>query len=331
MSLKDFWSLPPLDDEVFSSWLFRKILSDRWLGSKNLPLHKLFTGSEYEDNYFDPDYQIGGADFISCCELVGDNPQIVSSQFKCNAEWIIPRTVRRSYCIECMKESIRICGLPIYKWSWGLVMMPFCGRHGELLYQGTFDSANKMSLGLDLFKKHWDDRRHEINSTLLDKTFPWLHLARNIQATLQTRPVIQSQVLHKILMQLFFNRHFSFTSYEVSQDLWGATGGFFEGNRHSSRSALHYDGVMACTIVRAKALLYLGRVLDLITDEQMETSLGDHYFMPKSLADMVAHVGRARQLPHPDIIHRRLRCFVDKSAPEGVVNFMEAILHASKT
>ncbi|MEE5168801.1 hypothetical protein [Pseudomonas syringae] len=326
MSLQDFWSLPPLTDEVFSSWLFRRTLNDRWMDS-NAPLMNLFTVREYGESYFDPDYGIGGADFISCCQAIGDIPTKIGKLFEAPQGWVIPRTVRRSYCIECMKESIGICGLPVYRRSWGLVMMPFCNQHGELLHQGSFNSENKMSLGLDLFKKHWDNRLHEIDSTLLNKTFPWLQLSRNIQATLSTAPLIQSQLLQKILMQLFLSRHFSFTSYEAEQNLWRSTGSFFEPSKHSSRSSLHYDALMACTIIRAKALLYLGRVLNLISDEEMATSLGGCYFMPKSLVEMIAHIGRAKKYSHPYIAYRRLQCFVDDRTPKEIITFVEGLKH----
>lgn len=81
MSLKDFWSLPPLTDEVFSSWLFRRTLNDRWMDS-NAPLMNLFTVREYAESYFDPDYGIGGADFISCCQAIGEIPKKLASYLK---------------------------------------------------------------------------------------------------------------------------------------------------------------------------------------------------------------------------------------------------------
>ena len=131
-------------------------------------------------------------------------------------------------------------------------------------------------------------------------------------------------------MQLFLSRHYSFTSYEAEQNLWRSTGGFFEPSKHSSRSALHYDALMACTIIRAKALLFLGRVLNLISDEEMAASLGDYYFMPKSLVEMIAHIGRANKLSHPHITYRRLQCFVDDRTPKEIITFTEGLKHVLK-
>jgi hypothetical protein len=294
-----------------------------------LALNNLFSATEYEDPYFDPDYDFEGRDFRICREYVNVEPTITEAFSQHPSDWIIPRMYRQSYCIECMSESVQVCGIPIYKKSWGLMLKPFCEKHRNLLRDGDFRAGNRMSLGLAMFKSHWLGRSREINSEILQEMYPWLPLAFRVQTLLDDASCFESSSAYKILTQLFLSQNLNFVSHEARRNVWSRVGGFFETMKPSVRSNLHQNAIVSCSVSRAKALCYLGRVLGFVSDQEMIDTFGDHMFMPKTFSGMVAHLSREfdSDLEVVAVSLRRLQCVISKQSPSEIAEFIEAFKH----
>ncbi|MCE0876921.1 hypothetical protein [Pseudomonas monteilii] len=135
---------------------------------------------------------------------------------------------------------------------------------------------------------------------------------------------------YKVLMQLFLSHELDFVRNEVSRNVWGRAGGAFLTIPISARSAIHLNAISACSVVRAKALCYLGRALDLITDLEMRAGFGDSSFMPNDLDSMIAHLTGSRESEVVSITYNRLRGLIDHHTKSSVRLFVEAISHALK-
>lgn len=329
MKLEDCWKLSPLADEVFSSWLYRQSLHSRW-SDKITALNGLFESPEYTASYFDPDYDIEGEDFLRCCRSADVDVRSAQQLFVRPTCWAAPRKFRQAYCMLCMEESYRVCGAPIYKRSWGLMMAPFCMVHGVLLRNGNYTHKNTMNLGVSLFKQHWSSRAERIDFEVLDRLYPWLPLAMKVQQEIgqPDGDFVRDEL--KVLMQLFLSHQLDFVSNELSRNVWGRAGGVFSTVPVSARSAIHLNAISACTVVRAKALCYLGRTLDLITDQEMRTGFGDSSFMPNDLDSMIAHLAGCWKSDVISISRNRLQALSGRDTKQSVRVFVEALSYALK-
>ncbi len=325
MKLEECWGLPPLDDEVFSSWIDRTTLTARW--TKRRAIIEGAISQKSGSSYFDPDYNIGGSEFQDCCRLAGVDPKSASAKFLTRADWVIPRIIRRSYCIKCIEDSIAECGLPTYKRAWGVVLMPLCSRHQTLLEDGEFSPKNSLNLALPLFKSHWSSMLSKVNSDARANLYPWIPLSSRVQSKMSANPRLMESTAVRVLAQLFLSRWLLFATAENQRDSRARKGSFYELSKPSADAMIHQDSISACATMRAKALCYVGLVLGLISDTELQEALGADAFLPSNLADVVFHLGKERRLYVVTASARRLRALIDEETPKTTIRFVEGLIN----
>jgi hypothetical protein len=329
MYLEDTWRLPPLHDECFSSWLYRVSLRDACLTDK---IEKKFGFTfSYSLDYvvpepiLDPDYGLVGLSLASCCEALSIDQDFFKEKFFSSFTWIIPRPLRTSYCFECMRESVAICGLPICRKSWGVMQLPFCNKHKLLLKDGASLPTYGIDAAVFLFKNHWNDDR--VTQKILKENFHWLDLAYKVQEAIYNRPDLFSYLPYKMLMQLILQPGFYFTTSEWNFNAWGKTDNLFCYSKPSRREKFQSDPLHASTIVRAKALCYFGCILRIISDEEINDAFRKMYFSPSNYEDIICNFQRYMKSPYLATSVSLLIRSVDDSLDDGLSEFIHEITY----
>lgn len=326
MFLEDTWKLPAFSDECFTSWLFRTTLGARSDVDKD-SIYRLFE-SWGDAQVFDPDHCMDGIKFESCCSYISIDPREIRKQFWTAFSWVIPRQLRTSYCITCMQESILTCGLPTYNRAWGCMQMPFCMRHKILLRDGSLANVHGIASALSLFKNHWRDSR--LNEYIPEYNLPWLHLAFRTQKVLSRNRRLHEYLAYKILLQLFLWPDMYFTAGEWSRNLWSKSVPSYLYIKPSALSLLQGYPLHACTITRAKGLCYLGRIMKLVSDKELDNAFRAYIFAPKGFEEMVAHISASAISPVVRSALYVLRCVIDENIEDDVISFIRRVTDGAK-
>jgi hypothetical protein len=326
MFLEDTWRLPAVFDECFTSWLFRITLDERRNFDKTAIYHLFRSGHDVP--VFDPDYCMRGIKFDDCCRYISVAPERIRKRFLAPCAWVIPRQFRTSYCIECMQESISICGLPTYKRAWGCMLLPFCLRHKTLLREGSFAKVDDIDAAVALFKNHW--RQSRLNQYLPENDLPWLPLALRTQKALIQGQQLHGYLAYKVLIQLFLWPELCFTAGERNRNIWSKSVASTSYIRLSDLSALHRHALQACTITRAKALCYLGRIMKVVSDKELQKAFSTDLFSPKCLDEIVKHCSVSASSPVVINVFGVLRCAIDLRIEDDLVRLIRSVCDAAK-
>src|SRR3990167_8559020 len=207
--------------------------------------------------------------------------------------------------------------------TWGVMQLPFCNEHKLLLKDGASLPAYGIDAAVILFKNHWNDGR--VTQEFLKKNFHWLDLACKVQDAIYDRPDLFTYLPYKILLQLILQRQFSFTASEWEFNAWGKTDNLFCYSRPSFRAKFQSDPLHAGTIVRAKALCYLGCILRIISDEEINDAFKKMHLSPSSYEDIVLTFRREMKSSDVATRVRLLAKSIDDSLDDGLSEFIQEI------
>lgn len=156
-------SLPePYPDEALSSWMYRvretapepeiRALSgmsdeERHASPLSLAYFKTvdFYGKDYDFDFKSPGVQA----FAQCYDISID---WIKRTFAPEGNQIIPVWFRSDYCLQCMEESVKDVGFPIYLKSWRLLLKPFCEKHGCVLRSADNYLHTAIDFSMDIFE-----------------------------------------------------------------------------------------------------------------------------------------------------------------------------------
>jgi len=281
-----------INDETFTSWLFR---SAQNINVRTFSLEMgegyylaIFSKNRFESD-FDSDFDFESGAFGELCANRCLPEAMLSAFFKPRSAHLCMPAFRFSFCAKCIREDIRVYGLPAWRKSWCYVTNVICVQHRSLL---------EITSEIPSFYKPWDafateapycDPQHiymkhsrrwgGISSKLLDlniviKVQNWLsELEREKYCLL---PGDTSAVLTKdlnravgLLIKIFLSSRTRFRGPGAARCL------FNEGNESivtenlSYRESMEFGSGSASPYHRMIAILMVGYVFRLFTKEEI--------------------------------------------------------------
>lgn len=183
-------SLPePYPDEALSSWMYRvretapepeiRALSGMSDGERHAsPLCSVyFKTVDFNVNDYDFDFTSPGVQaFAQCYDISID---WIKRTFAPEGNQIIPVRFRSDYCLQCMEQSVKDVGFPIYLKSWRLLLKPFCEKHGCVLRSADNYLHAAIDFSMDVFE--FDSGRQQE----LERQAEWLKRDTSVHALAQ--------------------------------------------------------------------------------------------------------------------------------------------------
>lgn len=279
-----------IQDETFTSWLFRAAHNKHVKGftcELGEGYHSANINWHYLKLDFDSDFNFNNKAFDDLCDSQRLPSRLVSDFFSAKSSLLSLPQCRFSFCPHCIRDDIKLYGLPVWRKSWCYIANPICAHHRSVLTITDGDLS---------FYKSWNafatetpsDPQHElvkhssrwggISSTVLDlnmaiKIQTWLSvLERNKWCTLpgEKYPIPSKELIYisSLLMQIFLS------SRTRVRDPGPARRLFNEGREPieddlSYRECMEFGSGSASPYHRLIAILMVGYVFRLLTERDL--------------------------------------------------------------
>ncbi|WP_349734153.1 hypothetical protein [Pseudomonas jessenii] len=163
--MKIFFNVPnPVDDETFSSWLFRcsssrlTVISDRG----GLLARPDWTWSGGLIKFDDPDFDVNTEFFNRACDIVRIDKHLAAILFQFHDKEVVSWEHRCWFCPECLRDDVKEGRTPAWRKTW-------CSSHS------VFCMIHKVELvklkGRPSYSKAWDAYVQICNQNLIASTW----------------------------------------------------------------------------------------------------------------------------------------------------------------
>lgn len=282
----------PLHDETFTSWLFRSAHNKhcKTFNCEEGERYYNATTCLYElESKSDSDFDFNSTAFADFCLDHGLPNKLIRAYFRPESPFLCLPNYRFSFCPMCIREDIKIHGLPAWRKSWCYITQPICVNHKCLL-----TIADEFSS----FYKPWDafvtglprsDPQHELlmhsrrwggmSSKLLDvniaiKIQSWLvRLEREKWCLLpgEEEPMLSSELSHAagVLIKIFLSSRTHFRGPGAARGLFNNGPECIVAERFSYRESMEFGSGSASPYHRMIAILMVGYVFRLFSKKDL--------------------------------------------------------------
>ncbi len=280
-----------IHDETFTSWLFRSA-HNKHVKSFNCEMGEIYPSAiscwPYLNPDFDPDFNFNNKTFEGLCNGQKLPGRLVSDFFGARSSHLSLPQYRFSFCTQCIREDIKLYGLPVWRKSWCYIGNPICSHHRSVL---------SITNEIPSFYKSWDafatetpnDPEHPyvehshrwggISSRVLDlsmaiKIQTWLsELERKKWCLLpgDKHPVLSGEliVVLKFLMQIFLSSRTRFRSPGAARSLFNEGSEPLVYENLNYRECMEFGSGSASPYHRMIAILMVGYVFRLLSEKDL--------------------------------------------------------------
>lgn len=195
----------PLENETFSSWLYRQGGYMKYSSLSRETCTDLFN-SKGNDRLPDPDFDFESSFFHACCLKLGLPPRDVASRFSFYGSLLVPFSCRRYYCYNCFEEQIKQYGYPAYLFDWCSAYSALCIKHGGILSFADLESCNDIGRAQSCFLSHVRKRSgtngYALKASLLEEISPISAISQEKFFSLDRRAYLYGSARDKIDLAL---------------------------------------------------------------------------------------------------------------------------------
>lgn len=255
----------PLQNELYSSWLYRQGAIPR---NGKLPLHEL-TEIYHEcmqNCDFDPDFDPNSDFFYRTFEAV-EMPWNSQDYFASKSSWLIPRYYRGAFCYLCFCDHIRQFAMPTMLVEWCSVFNTVCPQHSVSLIDTPGKFNYKLNMAIQLFSYYhapshlvfrvYSDLDGDLMSVLLS--------AQSFMSTIETNALREGAYREWRLIQLII-RILLYPRYGIITSLFPRQA--ISTDTHPFRYNLHLGPLVSQVACRRLAILLTTLILHVLTNGQ---------------------------------------------------------------
>lgn len=271
-------------DESLSSWMYRvreaapepeirvlKGMSNEERAASPLSTIYLktvdFYGNDYDFDFNAPEVQA----FVQCYGLSMD---WIKCTFAAKSTQIIPIWFRSDYCLQCMEDSVKEVGFPVYLKSWRLLLKPFCDKHACVLRSADNYLHTAIDFSMDIFEFDSGRLRDlEKQAEWLERDAPLHALARMVVSRvdmllIQTHDAVARDKMERFVLTLLRMALMSefWADYETVLKFKVQSCERFDNIKKSA--LFHQLPLRVTAITRARSFYLIGLMLGWISEEQ---------------------------------------------------------------
>lgn len=279
-----------IQDETFTSWLFRaahnKYVKNFTCGMGE-SYHAANSNRHYLSSDFDLDFNFNNKVFDSLCDSQNLPSRLVLAFFKARSSHLSLPEYRFSFCALCIREDIKLYGLPVWRKCWCYINNPICAHHKSIL---------TITDEIPSFYKSWDafatetpgDPQHQfvkysrrwggisskvLNLNIAIKIQTWLSvLERSKWCTLpgESYPILSNEIIYvsRLLVQIFLSSRTRFRDPGPARRLFNEGSEPIEDDL-SYRECMEFGSGSASPYHRLIAILMVGYVFRLLTERDL--------------------------------------------------------------
>jgi hypothetical protein len=291
--------VPPVLNELFSSWLYRQganpkitelSASELW----EIHRHCLNKGD------FDPDFYLPSEFSSRALEQLGVANSDLSI-FAPKSTWLIPRYYRGAFCYECFSDHVRLFKLPTMLTEWCSVTQTVCPVHVATLLDTPGMHSYKLNMAVKIFS-YYHAQSNVVAHPPPALTPKVINALLSVQSFMSNVEISVSggaddsewRLIQTIIRIFLYPRHGIIASLFPRQSI--------NSEAQSFRYNLHLGPLISQVARRQLAALLTGLIFDVL--DESERLAAEHYLQSVDrryyFFDSIAGLGRSANIFTPE-------------------------------